>query len=1171
MSRDPFSDANHPLSSQYNPLNQRPMMRPPAPPTATPWMKILGVIGVLGILFCGGLVGVGYLALQSSIAPPAVDLPARPSTLPDAFRADADAFNASLSTADTFTEVPESIQTFIDDAVEAGLVDDAIPFDEGQFIAAINNSPDVGEPLDFIDRLAISTWLDEYVPTPNKLDDYHRIVNVELSLDQKLATVSIIFYSEENQADSQQWYLVADGDRWKVYDWHCLEYGRRMSDEYAAYLRGAESIAPGYDLAMEKINDAFEVSESDGVDAAIGILRQAESTPMLVQDRDVARLRIAQAYMALQRYDLAIETLERIKSPDQMWGVYPAMAICQLNTDNLDLAMECATKAESQSPDHPRTHWLISMLLEEMGQTDEAADRAVLALAGCPRDQMLVSQVTENRRPKDIALLIRAADATDSYAYAMLADSASYDATWASALIDYVDQNAASTKVPKGFLELLLGNRAWAQEDYDEAAKQFLAARNVADDPEIRDVAFTDHVNSRIEDDRYAELLEESDDLAETMSTIAAWVFAGDFYGNSDKLLTALQQRLPLTDTASSSVVGRWTQGIAGWCRHEAGDDRAASKDLVKFVEWRKTLSPDEISADRWLDDGARTTLAQSMLNIDDIDGLLTILPDSAPVQTMVIEKLRHGGVDDARRFLNSKKSASEPMMQLLSARLQAAVTSMAGDVVAADAWHTKASAMAGDLDLTDATDLLRTLRTERARDLVWNRVLPSEVELPTDSDDAQALIVDVVADAVVLQDADMVQAWTQLAKTIAVDAEQQTVIDRELYHYYVSQGRYDDAANLFQKPDPNDLSDAAAVDHELRQLALLRAGRFDEVTAEAELLESNSDEGAELKLGLADSPVDAAKALVALVSGNAELLDAILWQRDQEEVSDWLSYVVPDEFLDANVNDPAMASTLHRYPFAVGYRSANASGQLLLDGQPSLTPQAVNDVLAATFGEPFDAVEINSFEPSNDAIAWLAMSASGHRFLIDVRPRTLRSSGLPDKIKRRSAAPLKRLAISVLDHSGKPQKRLIEAAQSLAEAFDENAIAFQWSDRLLTWFDSDDQPLREQLRWTDRIPVSHQTLRQALFYRDEHVVSVNGFHNADYWTAELKKAGEPLSVVMTVQLDDTVESIPSTLIGVGADGYRLLVEPKIDSKLNPLVDAGFPCRIGSIHVRHVD
>lgn len=1173
MSRDPFSDSNHPFSSQYDPLAQRPMMRPPAPPTGTPWLKILAVLGVLGFLLCGGLVGVGYLALQSSVASPAIDLPPRPASLQDAFRADADAFNASLSSGETTEKIPASIQTFVDDAIDAGLLDEPIPFDEGQFIAAVNISPDIGEPLDFIDRLAISNWMDEYVPTPNKLDDYHRIVNVVLSPDEKLATVSIIFYSEDNQADSQQWFLVADGAGWKVYDWHCLEYGRRMSDEYATYLRGADSVAPGYDLAMEKINEAFDVSDTDGVDMAIGLLRQAESTPMLNSDRDVARLRIAYAYMAMQRYDLALETLQRIKLPDQMWGVYPIMAVCYLNTDDIDLAMEYAKKAESQSPDHPRTHWLISTILEGMGQTDEAADRAVLALAGCPRDQMLVSQVTGNQRPQDIATLIRAAD-DDAYGYAMLADSASYDVTWATDLVDFVQKNTASTKMPEGFLELLLGNQAWAQEDYDEAAKQFLAARKVAVDPEIRDVAFSDHVNSRIENDRYAELFNESDDLTETMYTIAGWVFAQDFYGDSDKLLQAIEQRLPATETESESEppsnLDRWTQGVAGWCHHEAGDDRAASKDLIQFVQWRKTLSPNEIRADRRLDDGARTALAQSMLNVDDVDGLLAVLPDSAPVQTLVIAKLRRDGAEDRRRFLLDKQSSTDPMMQLLSARLQAAVSSMDGDVVAADAWHAKASAIASSLGLADSSDLVRTLTTERGSDLVWNRVLPSAIELPNDSDETQNLIVDVVADAVVLQDADLVQAWTQLAKTIDVDAERQSMIDRELYFYYTSQGRHDDAADLYQAPDPNDLNDAAALNYEVRQMALLRSGRFDEVTAEADILASDRDEGASAGASLEDSPIDMAKALVALVSGNAESLDTILWQRDQDEISDWFSYVVPDEFLDANVNDPAMASTLHRYPFAVGYRSASASGQLLLDGQPSLTPKAINDALTATFGEPFDASEIDLFAPSEDALAWIASSASGHRFLIDLRSRTLRSSGLPDEIKRRSSGTVKRLAISVLGHSAKPQRRLIEAAQGLADAFGDDAFAFQWSDRLLTWFHSSQKPLREQLRWTDRIPVSHQTRRQALFYRDEDVVSVDGFHNTDYWATKLKEAGGPLSVVMMVQLGDTVESIPSTLFDVDADGYRLLMEPKIDSKLNPLVDAGFPCRVGAINVRHV-
>lgn len=1209
MSRDPYSEANDPFSSQYNAPAQRSVMRPPAPPSGTPWLKIFCVIGVLSMLLCGGLLGASYLALQSVIAPPTLDLPTRPATTADAFRTDADAFNASLAKAATnpkvpkSSEIPESIRTFIDETVESGLMDGPVAFDEPHFIAAINDSPDLGSPLDFLDRIAISSWLDEYVPVPSKLDDYHRIVAVELSADSKLATVSLIFYSEENQADSQRWFLVADDAGWKVYDWMCLEYGRRMSDEYASYLRGRDEIAPGYDLAMEKINDAFDAYDSDGVDAAIAVLQQAESTPMLNRDRDVARLRFAYAFMELQRYDLAKRSLQQIQSPDRMWGVYPVMAICHFNLDEMELAMESAKKAESQSPDHPRTHWLMSTLLEEMGQTEEAADRAVLALAGCPRDQTLVSRVTANRRPRDIPALIRAADVDQPYAFAMLADTAAYDATWATAMIDAARSNPDSIAMPAGFMELLLGNHAWAMNDFDSAAKHFLAARNTAVDTDIRDTAYSDHVNCRIEDDRYAELLDESDDLLDTVSTLATMVFEGEFFGDPGKLLQAIEANRSSPKTRASneasadssadssaessldspSELDQWARGITGWCRHATGDDKSASADLIEFVRWRQTSSQArsgdeyddaygyEYDDARWLDEGAHTALAESMLNIGDIDGLLAILPDNTPVQTLVMERLRRDGIDACQRFLDANQSSTAAMTQVLCARLRAAVESFAANSKSADDWHAKAHELASQLDSEETEDFIRSLTIDRARDLVWNRVPPGEVELPADDEQAQNLIVDVVADAVVLQDADLVQAWTQFAETNVIDTEQRAVIDRERYQWLIVQGRYDDAAELFRTVDPNDTDDSAAVKHELRQSALLKSRRFADVLADAKRIADAAGESPDAETSLRSSPVAAAQALVALVSSDAESLNAILWERDADDVANWLGYVVPDEFLEANVDDPAIASTLHRYPSAVGYRPAQASGHLLVQEKRTLSPDFVNQSLATTFGESFEVTEINATTASDDVAAWLATSSSGDRFLINVQPGTLSPAGLPSAMQSLADVPIQRLTIEVVDHSPLPQQRMFEAAHGLAEAIAGDAIAFHWTDRLLTWFHSTAKPLGEQLRWIDRVPVSHQTIRRALVFRNKETDSDKDYRFTDYWDGKLQEAGEPIAVTMMIQTGSTTETIPSMLIDVDQDGYMLLIEPKIDSQLNPQVDAGFPCKVGSLYVRQVD
>ncbi len=1178
MSRDPFSDPTGPSFSQSG-FHRQPAIT--SPPSSNPWLKILGVAGVAAVVFCGGLLAVGVVALQSAITPAtSIELPPRPAQMAEAFAADAADFNAALQRGSDQTLVPSDIQTFIEEAFQSGLAEQAIPFDQGQFIAAVGNSPDIGPPLTFIDRITISTWLDEYVPTPNKFDDYYQIFAADVSPDGLSAKVFLTVYSSDNQADSQVWFLVKDQASWKVYDWQCLEYGRRMSDEYAAFLRGPESTSPGYDDAMTLLGDAMDLYYGGDSEAAVVTLREAEATPMLKEDRDVARLRIAYTYMSIQRYDLAIPPLKRIRSPDQMWGVYPVLSTCYLNTDQPDQALAMAKRADSQTPNHPRTHWLMGTILDDLGRTDEAADRMALALDGCPRDHSIVSAVIANRRAGDIEPLMRSANANGVTGWVDLAASATIDEAWAATLVEAFERLDGTFHFPDGLMGMLRGNQAWASGDYDAAATHFLAAWEASQDPVIREFAIADHVNSRIQNDRYTELFDETADPLATFKTIARWVFEGDFYGSPEKLLEAVDQRLqkpPAEDVAAEdvAVTNRWLEGIAGWCRHQKGDEVEAAAMLTKFVVWRTAAADDDGSAidaddNYWMDDGARSALAEAMLNADQTEKLLALLPDDLLVQSLVTARLRSQGVRACSRTINSLPSSNQPVMQLLRTRLQAAVESISGNGITADQWHAKAAAMGIGLDPERDADLARTLIIDRARDLVWNRVRPGDIVLPSDRDDAETLVIDVIADAVVLQDDEMIRVWSDQAAHMKMDDEATLRVAQETYKALVTKGRYSEAADLFP-PSDSDPSDAVLSNRpydrtsDYRQRALLRAGRFDEVIAEAKRLPSGSAKGKPISLD--DAPVDSATALVALLNGDSESLDAVLWKRNSDDVAEWFSYTVPDEFIAKHVGDPAMQSILNRYPFSVGYQTSRASGQLLLQAGTE-----VNQVtLQKSFGEEIEIVRVASQIDVEDAAGWLVKVNSGHRYLVSVQPQTLKAVGWPDQMLARSTAPVQRLAIAVVDHLPDAERRLFRTAESLARILQQQSIAFCWTDRQLTWVATEDSPLTTQLAWKDRVPATHETLRRPLAFTDESVTPMVDYRDAVAWTNDLKKAGGPIDVQVTIQFGDTKERIGCKLLDVDADGYGLLVEPQTDSVLNPIVIAGIPCKVGLVNVRKMN
>ncbi|MGB7326799.1 MAG: hypothetical protein WBD31_18125 [Rubripirellula sp.] len=1166
MSHDPFSEqASDNRTAQSSP-NQ-----PSGSNKTIGW--VLGGLALLGLLFCGGIATVAYFAVQGAAGSSgAVAIPPRSSNLSQAFQDDANDFNRSLERrfgkspqpdidAEFVAQFDSSVVAFVNQCVEADRAGGAIPMNREMFLDAVQASPSGKGELGLIDRMAIRSWLDQYEPVPDKFDTHVQIIDVQVDRltqlgDPKLAKVSLIFYSEESQADAQQWFLINAGDTWEIYDWQPLAFGRRISDEYAAYNAGDPTTSDGYDKAIEQAVDAQQLWNEGQQELAIKNLRQCERIPMLVEDRSIAMLRIAYIWMSFDEYGEAIRPLTAIKNPDQMWGVWPVLSICYLNTGQKERALEAALKSQAQSADHPRTHWLLATVYDAFDRDEESANEAVIALQGCPLDQTLVDMVTDHRRTQDIPVLVPAIAQIGMPAWIQLADAAAYGSEWSKAVLDFVE-SGNGIDVDDAVVALIRANEAWSRQDYDAAAENFVIARDKTTDDELRRVAVQDHADARIENDRYLALFSESDDVEGTMRTLCNWAFQDEFYGDVQSLQTALQTPEMNQILSVNPKAQPWETGIKGWCDHELDDHDSALPDLTKFADWLSsnnadaTVPTDDDSDHQWLVDNCNETLTGTMLSLGRYQDVVKRFPSHAGFQGMLVNALIVQGKESVDEFLDTNQTATGPTIELTRTRLKAFLATCEGDISAADALHRKAISMIDLADPDDQHSLRPILNRQRAVDSVINRALPSEIE--ADEIDLPLVAFHAVEEAARLNDTKTMRAWVQRVEAIESDSINHAMIQTRFAELRFANGQYDEAVKLL--PDVQTGSSEgywSNRQHELRKQALLELGKSDVLLSESESKSQAGDRTAQPKPSLLyGDDVLATQALALVAEGDFQKLDAVFNTVDDDEVGNWLSVPSQRRWLVRHAEHPSMQTLLQEYPISIGYLAPETSGQIWTSANRSLDKTDIESLLEGEMGEVFDVVPVSLANAARESLAWTATSASGQRILVGSSIQTARSAGLPIKKRDEFSQPLRRISIAVLDQLPDANQRLFEVAKALMS---DDAIAFTWIDESMTWLGPD---LSSKIDWDDRVPIHIETTPSTIDTVANREEGSTEPRSPEEWTGDLESSQGPLDVQVTLECGDVTESIPATLIRVEPDRYGLIVVAKSNSKIEPLFKTG--------------
>lgn len=1102
--------------------------------------KVLIGLGVV-ILVCG-LGGLAFVATQriagsrTSLRPPDREQ--------NSFAADASDFNASIQQRLNSQDQEDASQlsadaelvAFIERSLDTSINGIEIPLNSELFIEAVGKSKWNTSQLTLYDRFLLRQWIGQYLPVPEAVTEDYLILSINAGSTPEFASTDIVYYSQDDQTLSMQWFLAKEHGRWTVYDWQQLEYGRRASDEYAAYLRGSESVSEGFDSALIMAADAESLWNDGENEAAKRKLRRAERIRTLPQDRGPRALRIAYTWIALGEYEEALRLLDTVQNPGELWGVWPSKSLCHYALGDNEAALVAIDKAALQSPDHPNVHWFKTVVHGELGNDDLAAKSAIKLLRLCPNDVSVAQQLLGLRRPQDIGVLLKTlVDVDEEAHWRQLINSARYDSDWARALIPKLDQHKS---VPRGMQEMIQGNVAWLDDQHEQAATQYVAASKVATQDYIRDMAMANLVSVRSEKGQYAQLFSETNDRAKLLQDMFELAIYDELESDPKKLLEAIEVTTDLPD-------GPAKPGLLGWCLFQDEQYALARKEFeVAFAELSQLAEEDDPDS---LVGDVKYYITKSFLNEDKPVEALKRFPSDQDNQQLIGDVLARSNKQSVvADFLDATEQHADDMVQLQRQRIMAYQAFTRGDDDACDEHYLQSLTMAKGLYDSSSWYRVRQLVSRRATHLAWQRHWrpASGYDFQFPELDEKAVHAQVFArESARLFDSDSLNACLE-----AIDSDPIADSEFALLKWYQGamlgkQGLLKPAAKAMETSVAKTESESAHLaNSRKKELADLHLRLGD--TDAARMLLKDLDE---------EVPAD---VLIQLAQGNLAGVQESLAKLKYDVASDWLQDYDNRHWLLQHHQVKGFAGLLNAFPMYFGYGQSAASGSVYLKSNNKIDEAFLHGVLAEASPDQKFTIKPVSISPSKSVSQQAFVATSGQRRILfhyrnDIRYNT---DNLAAELRSRFEQPVNLLDISILDRQPHATPRLFKVARSACR----DAFAFQWGGGESIWVGDD---LVDQLKWIDRVPLPSDRLAAVLYFQsgDDAEDDTSDVKQLDIkqWDQQLQDAGGPVEVVMTRAQGLTNEAIRADLIEVDQEEGRLTVVAKADSLISPIIQKG--------------
>lgn len=1162
--------SKQPSGDHANPFPPRAGSPPETGAGSGKWIVflILGFLGLCGLLCCG-VFGAGYLMFQRHQAANSgetvnVQLPRRY----DAFAQDAKTFNASIQRRlqnldQNVTCSDPSLTEFIDATMALLKNGQSARFHVETFLKSIDKSESANGSVPLLARLILSRGLGAGETLSPSVDDHYELLEVRLAADGVLAEVDLLVYSSDNLTTSQQWYVVKADSGWHLYDWQRLEFGRRLSDKFAAYLTSETHVDDGYDEAVSELNRLISLHAEGAEQQAFAGLRRLEQKPMLAVDKPVAMLEFAYTWMKWEQHAEALRVMESCDDPNDRWGVWPIISLCRYHLSDYEGALEAARQAATLTPDHPNVSWLLAVIHSALNHDELAADAALNYLKLSPQLYSAFSPVVDNAREQDLdvvlGILLKVdAEQADTY-WARTIRETDYSPQWAAPLLEKL---AGRDGVPAGVREIVEGNIAWADDNFDQAATLYQAATRTAQLPSLIEIARSDYLLAVGRSGNVERLFRDADNQQAVLRMLVMQYVEDDLYLESQDLLDALDRQPKLNQHDP------WYFGLRGLLLSAVDQNEPAITQLTRFADWLD--QQDEADEGLPARESIDAILAGQMLKQERYVDVLERWPGDMQRLVQLSEDviaLPDAGI--LRRLLAACDAWTSQPIDILRQRLETErLFRQSGDADAIDAGHRQL------LDLVDAVDselpywIQHQLRQRHARDRAWSADQSGAYKLPTatmampgHSDEMlERILLAEISAAEQLQAPDRLQ---QVARAVRDGRGSSHYVTQEadaaMAKALLRQGKLDDAVMALQASLTLDQDAAYWRRQERAEMLLQAALQAGNLEAARECIETH--------LAMEGIPTE---CWLELYQGNGQAVLTRLAGADQDfrvAVGRWLASPTAREALVRFEREPWVAELVETALIPLRQSLHHASGQALIATRANLSAAMVEQILARGLRQAFD---VRPYAPGGNhrqAQGWLAASReSSERYALLWFPATTKARGLTMELAQRLTEPTSALTIEVLDNQPGATERLFQIASSACGG---RGIAFKYEAFDWLWIGND---LGQQLRWRGHVPVNRNVLVNSPL-EVQPLATKNDPERPDLedWASRLEATDGAIEAEVDVGGMACRERLPVRVVSVDLENYSILITPQRDSVLAPWVRAGASYSASGYDVLPVD
>lgn len=552
----------------------------------------------------------------------------------------------------------------------------------------------------------------------------------------------------------------------------------------------------------------------------------------------------------------------------------------------------------------------------------------------------------------------------------------------------------------------------------------------------------------------------------------------------------------------------------------------------------------------RWLVDTTEYYVADTLLELDRAVDVIQRWPDDTSRHTQVGSYLLRAhdqsAIDD---FLKRTADTTNASLRVQRLRIEAAGAMRSDGGQRSDDLFQQAIQLAQSTYDEDHSFYLNFLLAERAENLVWNRIDVKAVSLDSlEQSHIEHLVSSAVEEAAKLCDTQLVSQWVQRIQELGIhEGDAYTRIQSTLGDFHLSQGDSTTAAEVLR----NRLS--AIEPSETWAYTRARDDLFGALIAASEW-----DEARELVGDIETDTTEVPPAvLIDLAMGDVTALRSKLDQLDKETVARWLTRSEVERHLVKSATEPWVTELLTDFPISMRFHMPTDYGELLLEHNAVVDERSIHSTMDRALKDTFSLTKISSSVTLGETNMWLATTDSGQRLLLSRSVREHETTGLNETLASTLSQPVIRLTIEMLDDRPQSTQRLFQLAAEFSKL---SSISFSWTRESHTWT----QPkLEEQLRWQGRVPVGAQVAHVTLETKATDATTSAESMSIEEWQRLREDANESIPVIATPMTLYGRERLAAELLSVDVDNYKITIQPKADSVINPLVKAGISCTVG--------